>query len=526
MLSLSWRYVYLGTFALRFILALSESYIHPDEHFQSFEVAAQRFLAYNTNPPWEYEPTLPARSLAPLYLVYYVPLKVLLSLGLSPLQIWLLVRLLFMLVSWVVTDWCLYKMLPSKQERIKAIFFVLTSFVTLVFQSHTFSNSVETLLVVATTWMINELRFLRATETNGIRYSHAEIARYSAAIGGCFALGIFNRITFPAFFILPGFHYLECCWKWRYIPVVSLAAFAVLSGLFIVIDTAGFSDISVAELARNPFAWGQYIVAPLNNLLYNTQYLNLALHGIHPWYTHVLVNFPQILGPGIIFLFPNLRNCYWKTTPFMAAISGVLFLSAVPHQELRFLIPVVPLLCCCFDVAAFKAVSESRPWLSSLLMVSWLLFNAVMSFVMGVMHQGGVVPALSHIHDQFPTTNSPKAYIWWRTYTPPTWIVGDVPRTQSISVSNQKSEVEVDENAHLVIIDAQGMEFDLLKNVVSTCKDHISDVYVVVPTASSHFLDGQLYNLTWSHGFHLDLDHLDFSELRSLRPGLGIYHLL
>lgn len=36
--------------------------------------------------------------------------------------------------------------------------------------------------------------------------------------------------------------------------------------------------------------------------MYNANPDNLKLHGLHPLYTHVLVNLPQILGPGLLFI--------------------------------------------------------------------------------------------------------------------------------------------------------------------------------------------------------------------------------
>ena len=49
-------------------------------------------------------------------------------------------------------------------------------------------------------------------------------------------------------------------------------------------------------ISTDPLNFSNYIITPLNNLLYNSSYDNLAQHGIHPYYTHILINLPQILG--------------------------------------------------------------------------------------------------------------------------------------------------------------------------------------------------------------------------------------
>ncbi|RCK66595.1 hypothetical protein Cantr_04864 [Candida viswanathii] len=93
-LSFDWRTFYLFTIVFRFVFALSNSYIHPDEHFQSFEVLTSRILGYSTNIPWEFQDS-PARSLGPLYLLY-APLLYFIkffNVNLTPLQIWYLARL-------------------------------------------------------------------------------------------------------------------------------------------------------------------------------------------------------------------------------------------------------------------------------------------------------------------------------------------------------------------------------------------------------------------------------------------------
>ncbi|RLV95930.1 GPI mannosyltransferase 4 [Spathaspora sp. JA1] len=433
-LNINWRTFYLCTIIFRFVLALSDSYIHPDEHFQSFEVLTNKVLGYSTNIPWEFHSTYPARSLGPLYLVYGPLLYIVKTLGLqlTPIQIWYLARLQITILTWVITDSCLYWMLPTKQERIKAIFFTSTSYITLVYQSHLFSNSIETVLVLLAILIIDDLRYIYESKESEIQQLNK--SRSVLWLGVVISIGIFNRVTFPVFLIFPSWYLLKYLISRPASAIFLILGFIIPTTSFILIDSISFGKTTFHQIVNSPFEISNYVITPVNNLLYNTQYENLAQHGIHPYYTHLLINLPQILGPGLIYL---ISKAYLKTTPFLSLISGIFFLSIVPHQELRFLIPILPLSCCCFDLTS-RVV---RPWMMNV----WYLFNAFMAILLGVFHQGGIIPALSYLGQQ-----EDSIQIWWRTYSPPSWLLG----SNSIETISLKDTVNLEKS--ITIIDAMG----------------------------------------------------------------------
>lgn len=88
-------------------------------------------------------------------------------------------------------------MLPSKPERIKAIFFTLTSYITLVYQNHLFSNSIETLLLLVTILLIDDLRYVQESKDQDVQNLNKNKNLFYTGV--LISLGIFNRITFPAF---------------------------------------------------------------------------------------------------------------------------------------------------------------------------------------------------------------------------------------------------------------------------------------------------------------------------------------
>lgn len=164
----------------------------------------------------------------------------------------------------------------------------------------------------------------------------------------------------------------------------------------------------------------QLLLTPLNNIIYNAKTSNLSLHGLHPRYTHVLLNLPVLLGPAGVFA------VRWSTSvTFIASVGGVLLLSIFPHQEARFLLPCVPLLVCSMEFHKFR-----RSFL-----VSWIFYNLVAGIIYGIYHQGGVIPAQGFLRDNIDDQCNGSAQVnlvYWKTYRPPTWLL-----------ASQKSQLQI-----------------------------------------------------------------------------------
>jgi phosphatidylinositol glycan class Z len=140
-----------------------------------------------------------------------------------------------------------------------------------------------------------------------------------------------------------------------------------------------------------------------------------------------------------------------------------------------------------------------------------------MGFLMGVYHQGGIVPAQLAMRTIVSTNTAaqgikihPDASVfWWKTYSPPQWLLGaDNSSTPAITT-----------------LDLMGIPgVDLIQRLdqsVPRCGT-VSPVYLVAPTSAT-FLDEyaatgaprtpdlQLYRL-WTYRKHLNLDDLDFGD--------------
>lgn len=229
----------------------------------------------------------------------------------------------------------------------------------------------------------------------------------------------------------------------------------------------------------------------------------------------------------------TLRIPSWtRNIRAVSALSATALLSIFPHQEPRFLIPCVPLLLSCLRVDALYA---RRP-----LVVSWVAFNAFMGVLMGIYHQGGVIPTQLSIPgivaDHYPTNqpDTPATVFWWRTYSPPRWLLGDstIPNIATKDLMGAPGETLLHE----------------LDITLPSCPPNIKNnhaVFMVAPKSAT-FLDRYITTTTsitpennkdihlreiFSYTNHLNLDDMDFgddgvvSTLRRVigRRGLGVW---
>lgn len=179
-----WTRTYLLLLIVRLYFALSPSYIHPDENFQGPEVIAGeschtskaltkvltdvlcsgRIFDLPHHKTWEFTSSAPVRSIFPLWPVYALPMLVLkwvwAGVGtedIPPACIYYATRILMFILSFVLEDWAIHDLVPSLRHRRLAVTLVASSYVTWTYQTHTFSNSVETLAVLWTLVLIQRI---------------------------------------------------------------------------------------------------------------------------------------------------------------------------------------------------------------------------------------------------------------------------------------------------------------------------------------------------------------------------------
>ncbi len=264
----------------------------------------------------------------------------------------------------------------------------------------------------------------------------------------------------------------------------------------IALDTAFYTphSISWSDLILRP------VITPLNNFMYNISTSNLSKHGLHPWYQHLLVNLPQLIGPAaaLLFLQPHL------SLRLYSAISGIFVLSIFQHQEARFLLPTIPLFLS--SVQLPKTEKLLRIWT-----VCWIAFNLALGILMGAYHQGGVVPAQVFMSKQPDATNA----IWWKTYMPPIWLLdGKNEVLETHDLMGTKGEVLLEELTKLATCDtpADRRNNEYLKEKTGT--------YLVAPLSAAWLdpylpnkgLEGLRFRQVWQTRQHLNLDDMDFGD--------------
>ncbi|ODQ60139.1 glycosyltransferase family 22 protein [Wickerhamomyces anomalus NRRL Y-366-8] len=481
-----WKTFHYISYALLFYFALEPSYIHPDEHFQSFEVLTNKFYNYKTNIPWEFSSN-PSRSYAVLYLIYGPLLYINKLFKFNPLALLYIARLQLVVSYIFIAQWSTRIITQSKQEGSKTIYFIFSSYVTWTYQSHTFSNSIETQILLIALSILHILKLQsnlkNPTRSNGL----------IALLGIVMSLGIFNRITFVAFLFIPSFFLLKHFQRFKSTAITFTVFFTITSLILILLDTKLFGSDHI-------------LITPLNNFLYNKDSSNLAQHGLHPYYTHLLINLPQLAGPVLIPLL--YKNRYTTSIPFLSIVSGLFILSVIPHQELRFLTPLVPLICMCID---FQNIS---PAIIVWTMRLWCVFNLVFGVIMGSLHQRGVLVTLDHLRE----VQYGGVQIWWKTYKPPAYILAN----QNLTIS-EKDVIHNTDSNHM--IDLMGADVNSLAVVL----EKFDQSLLITPRSSIPLLE-RLNNTfsiekIWSYDYHLDLDHLDFEDFRTLRPGIDVYNI-
>ncbi|CDO93018.1 unnamed protein product [Kluyveromyces dobzhanskii CBS 2104] len=157
----------------------------------------------------------------------------------------------------------------------------------------------------------------------------------------------------------------------------------------------------------------------------------------------------------------------------------------------------------------------------------WITFNITMGLIMGVFHQAGIVPLVSNFSgEKFPV------HIWWKTYSPPTWMYSNSNLT--VSTTNFEKNVErIDKIPWNVVsdhvVDLKGSDFELLNNTLTNFSKYTTSIQLIMPNTVVKRIDPlrSHWNFVkdWETSKHLDLDHIDIPDWDTIKPGLAMYNV-
>lgn len=397
-------------------------------------------------------------------------------------------RLNFFAISLVI-DWAIVQLAPPKLKRRALLLFATSGAVLAFAIRPFSNNVESLLLVVSLACLQSlhsTANKWAAAESSDAK--HAILKDWSAlsSVLGClFALGVFSRFTFVLFGLSLGLYYIVLAWRMSSTQAsrqdastlsqlilrvrvgrAFLLTSDLLNGLLltsvahILYDTVLYRALGkeeepvishlgllyfIATLAKR--CRFPPLIAPLNSFLYNLQEENLAEHGLHPRWLHAVVNAPMLLGIGSYlgwhFIvattggigwppqgvarsssqagtgFPLVQICHW------VIFTSVALLSTGPHQEPRFLLPLVtPIL-----IATLTLFSK-RP---RLMWTLHLVHSVILTLFFAWGHQGGLVPALTEINSHLRAgsrsggidiTRTDRVFInVWRNFMPPKHLV-------------------------------------------------------------------------------------------------------
>ncbi|KIJ16432.1 glycosyltransferase family 22 protein [Paxillus involutus ATCC 200175] len=530
------KWVYITLWLIRVCFALfGTGYIHPDEHMQNGEITAGDILGFHALKSWEWHPASPVRSIVPAFVTTGVPILIFKFFGSERLatnvqvsMLFRIERLAFLNLS-MLLDYSLLSLISSPAHQRLGLLLLASSYVMHTFQVRPFSNSLESVLVALCLVLFQRIVADGLTHHNGGGKDADDSASkrgrtfkrdlHLLAILG--VVGTFTRPTFLAFALPIAYQVLlfSCRVAGSPIRAVALLLPPLCSGAlaasgFIVADTYYF---------RGNFS--NPVITPYNFVQYNLSAENLADHGLHPRWLHLGVNLPMMVGPGLLWF--TLCSIYEyakhygrspqgepvgmdtiRQTIIQMILHSLLILSVQPHQEPRFLTPLVlPII-----VLAATLKRSARP--GKLFWASWITFNVLLALVFGFLHQGGVVPSLFFLRSTLDDVSSGMSthIIYWRTYMPPRHLLG-VSQNDVLS-------------GKISLTDLAGASQDALKAAFST--PSYNATYLVTPMAMYLSLPEEIVACTALQKRifpHLDLDHISETVQAGWYDGLslGIY---
>lgn len=406
-------------------------YLHPDEFFQSTDIVAANYFHSKTQPAWEFTTDKPIRCMLIPSSLNYIAFKIVSIIqNQQPSAYSLLVapRVAYTLLSYVV-DYCLYKLCQYHSARglwylpVSIIF--QTSFVCISCMTRTLSNVPEVvifglLLVIVAQTIKPRFRIYfvgpsgRSTPVNQQVKSSTQI-KSSILIGFLITVGTFNRPTFPCFAIVPALYWASESLKRNsynfnlalqrmFVPIALTSSITaiLISGFdtfyYTGLDTFTRLAVLVSSLDFVEFfkeVCNHWILTPYNFIIFNSNADNLVRFGLHLPFTHFLVNIPLafnilglmfyeklinlLVGSGAYRLLFSTQRIYGLM--LLTALTSTILLSFIPHQEFRFLMPLIIPMVYMFGFNVYK---------SNKCLSFWLLSNFLLIYFYSCIHQSAV----------------------------------------------------------------------------------------------------------------------------------------
>ncbi|CAB4490798.1 unnamed protein product [Rhizophagus irregularis] len=438
--------LYLSLCVLRLWCTTLPGYIHPDEFFQSPEVMGGDVFGYEVFRPWEFEQSPQCRSIVIPALTIGLPFNILKILNVWAIKfgygdiinshsVFITERLSFFFLSFGI-DYTVYTIaqLFYPNNAIQSLLVLASSYVVLIFNTRPFSNSAELILLAllfCTYVKGSTPKFPLRRQPGDSSTDRDEFPVNLAFLFGCIAaFGFFTRITFILYAFPIGIAFLHYIflsaraqgksWHSKFSELFpACLGLVTTTGICVLADSLYFGTLKVTfggvilnndhifEFLSNPakfmkIGWhGKFIITPLNNFIYNINSENLSQHGLHPRYLHIY-NFVLLFGPLTLLTMKDLNVSVkfmrwtakrtYKTVIVYSGLFGFVLLTLIPHQEARFLLPLL--------LPVIIVPSDRLHKLPILFWAVWVIFNLVFVVIFGGLHQAGIVPIMQKLQNQ------------------------------------------------------------------------------------------------------------------------------
>lgn len=412
---------------------VQSGYVFPDEFFQSPEIMARDVFHINSTVTWEWYEDYPVRSPLSAFLSSGLPFLLLKQfssyIDVSPTLLLVFPRVFLTFFTLLSFDLPVYVITQKLAiNSFDCLVVLSTSYVTMIFASRPFSNTLET--GISAILMMCLIQLTDRVSIHGITKKNILMFLF---IGGFTSFGVFCRQTFLIFSIVPYLGYLIFNIKFQQttilpflVQIICIAmGFSLCTCIFIIVDSWYF----------NYSQYRKIVITHWNFILYN--FRHAQDHGKHPFFTHFIVNMPLLFGPLSLLFFIKIgaqvkkiafilndeqikHTTFYKCVLTFHIFIPLFILSYIPHQEPRFLMPLlIPLV----------LLFSSHLLSSKLYLYSWLLWNSIGFIFYGIFHQGGVVTSLFYLHktinNEMQISKVPLCYhvVYHHTYKPPSHLL-------------------------------------------------------------------------------------------------------
>ncbi|XP_074657745.1 GPI alpha-1,2-mannosyltransferase 4-like [Tubulanus polymorphus] len=561
-------WIFLAIWRIVWSLLPQPGYIHPDEFFQSPEVLAGDVFDFLVLRTWEFRGPRPIRCIAFPYVTAGLPFRILKYVAdnyfadadfVDAYTLTVFPRVAMVALSFL-NDLFLFRICRKRGLPTAGLVLGFAgSYVATVYATRTLSNAIELLLTTTLLCCVFANRGRKYTRTRRhkatsvdrdgnvatvTRTETVDAYRSNPVVAACVPViivaGIFNRPTFIFYATVPAAVWL---FEDRARSLNRLVSFFAIGGAtaiaFISADSYYYNSENIRALIfdgvfaskKKPVLdsvlelMNALVVTPVNFVVYNSDRRNLAEHGVHPYFLHSLVNLPLLFGP-VVFLAlmalaqsvrdVALRRCRKIQTAFALCVAVPLAgLSAFPHQEPRFVVPLIAPVLLLIGQRRFAGI----PW--TIVGATWLVFNLTAFLVYALFHQAGLYPCLSYLQRHLrseASTQTDYHVVFYHTYMPPLHLltvnkfdaVGYVPANISAREAERvyRQKVRVHDLAGAEVRNLEYKINNIIDDHKATGHAKKTEIYIVLPATLENDLcrERGFYQLIGSFGPHLSFE--------------------